>query len=137
MIDTGNIFLQATRLRLRFPSAQGQLSTEDLWDIPLTSTRANKASLKAIGAALLAKQRDLTEADDIFGDAAPSKEKILLDLQVRVVRTIGAIRQEENKAKTEAAAKKAERERLEALIREREGKELPLDALKARLAELG
>ena len=33
------MFEKASRLKLRFDSTQGQLSVEDLWDLPLSSTR--------------------------------------------------------------------------------------------------
>ena len=46
-----DIFEQASRLKLRFPSPLGTLSTEDLWHLPLTST-TGKANLNDIGKAL-------------------------------------------------------------------------------------
>ncbi len=134
-----DIFLQASRLKLRFPSIHGPLTVEDLWEIPLNTHRANKASLENIGADLLVKQRDLTSLKDasIFEDSSPSPELQKVNLQVAILREIAKIRQDENKAKTLAAAKATERARLEALIKEREGAELPLEDLKKQLAELG
>jgi hypothetical protein len=132
-----NIFLRASRLRLRFGSPNGQLSVEDIWDIPLSTTRSNKASLENIGAPLLARQRELAEGASIFAETTPSPEKTKVDLQVAILREVAQIRQAENKAKTQAAAKASEKARLEQLIREREGNELPLDELKKQLAELG
>jgi len=35
------MFERATRQKLRFDTSKGQLSVEDLWDLPLTSTRGH------------------------------------------------------------------------------------------------
>ena len=42
------MFERATREKFRFNSPQGALSAEDLWDLPLTSDRANRANLNDI-----------------------------------------------------------------------------------------
>ncbi len=47
-----NIFAQATQTKLRFPSKIGSLSTEDLWDLPLTSP--SRTSLDSISTEVLA-----------------------------------------------------------------------------------
>ena len=43
-----NIFEMATRKKIRFNSPQGDLSTEDLWDLPLSSKVNGKANLDDI-----------------------------------------------------------------------------------------
>jgi hypothetical protein len=130
-----DIFLKASRLRLRFPSVVGLISVEDLWDLPLTSTSARKDSIEMIGAELLARQAKL-KGGSILRSAKPSKEALELDLAVEILRVVANTLQDEADAKTLAAARRSERERLEGIIAEREVKEAPLDALKARLAEL-
>jgi len=138
MSATPNLFLQASRLKLRFASTQGALTVEDLWSIPLKTSRTNKASIENVGATVLSRQTELAKvgAASIFEDSDPSPELGKVNLQVAILRVVAGIRQAENKAKTESVARSAEKERLEALIKEREGKELPLDDLKARLAAL-
>lgn len=133
---SNNIFLQASRLRLRFPSVVGLLSVEDLWGLPLTSASQSKPSIENIGADLLARQGKL-KGGSILRNSKPSKESVEVDLSLEILRVIADVLQDEADAKTLAAAKRSERERLEALITEREGKEAPLDELKARLAALG
>ena len=139
-MDNVNIFLQASRVKLRFPSVVGMVTVEDLWDLPLTSENPKKPSLENIGAPLLSRKTDLEKVrgESILADAStPSAELVQVTLQVAVLREVARIRQEENKAKTAAAAARSERERLDALIQGREEKELPLEELKKRRAELG
>lgn len=140
MNDSNNIFLQASRAKLRFPSVIGQLTGEDLWDLPLSSDNPKRPSLENIGAPLLARKTDLEKVrgESILADAtAPSAELAQVTLQVSILREVARIRQEENKAKTAAAAQRAERERLDALIQGREEKELPLEELRKRREALG
>ncbi len=132
---SNDIFLQASRLRLRFPSVVGLLPVEDLWSLPLTSTSASKPSIESVGADLLARQAKL-KGGSILRTQKPSKESAELDLSVEIIRVIANTLQDEADAKTLAAAKRSERERLEGIIAEREVKEAPLEDLKARLAAL-
>lgn len=130
-----DIFLQATRSRLRFKSPVGDLSVEDLWEIPLTSVSPNKASIEGIGAVLLDRQAKL-QGGSILRGSKPSKERAEVDLAVEVLRAVATIRQDEAEAKTLEAMKQSKREQLQALIAERELKEASVDDLKAQLAAL-
>ena len=47
MSQTTDIFKQATKLKLRFSSVRGDLTVEDLWDLPLTSK--SNLSLDGVG----------------------------------------------------------------------------------------
>lgn len=50
MTDINTLFVKASRQKLRIPSGRGELTVEDLWDLPLTS--ANNASLDGVAKAL-------------------------------------------------------------------------------------
>ncbi len=54
------MFEKAARLKLRFNTHIGQLSVEDLWDLPLTSTDARKANLDVIAIALDKELKETT-----------------------------------------------------------------------------
>lgn len=133
-----DLFLAASRAKLRFATVQGSLSVEDLWDLPLTTSRGNKASIESIGAELLQRQADLVKVQgaSILGTSEPSPELEKVNLQVDILREVASIRQAENKLKTETLAKQSERDRLDELIREREAAELPLEELRAQRAAL-
>jgi len=130
-----DIFARATRAKLRFPSVQGALSVEDLWDLPLTTTRSTKASLETLGNVLLQKQAGFA-ATSILTTTKPSPEKAAVNLAVEVIRHVVTVREAENQAKTQAAARASERARLDEVIADREAKETPIADLKAQRAAL-
>ena len=134
-MNNADIFARATRSKLRFLSVQGALSVEDLWDLPLTTMRPNKASLETIGNILLQKQATFA-ATSILTTTTPSPEKAAVDLAVEVIRHVVTVREAENQAKTLAAAQASERARLDGVIADREAKETPLEDLKAQRAAL-
>jgi hypothetical protein len=135
MSETTDLFLRATKAHLRFPSCVGELITEDLWDLPLSTTRASRPSLEKVGTALLKQQTELG-AGSILVDTSASPEKACIDLMVEVVRAVAVVKHAENTAKTTAAARKSEAHRLDQIIAEREVTEASLEELKARRANL-
>ena len=134
-----DIFMLASRRGLTFQSVQGRLSVTDLWNIPLRTSRSNKASIENVGAAILAKQAELNKLNEasILGGTTASPEKATVDLQVAILKEIARIRQIENAKATEAKANASEKARLDTLIREREGTELPLEELRKQREALG
>jgi hypothetical protein len=135
MTDRTDIFLDATKLGLRFDSVVGLLTTEDLWRLPLSTSRPNQASLEAVGNALLKKQAAL-EGGSILGIENTSREKRTVDLMVAIIRKVVEVRQAENDARLAAANKAAKRQELLDAIQKRELSELPIDELKKRLEDL-
>ena len=102
-----DIFEQASRRKLRFETALGQLNTEDLWSLPLSAreivTRpgGSRVNLNAIAIAL----HERIQASAVsFVEAAP---KVATDLQLRfdIVKHIIDVRIAERDAMKEAIAK--------------------------------
>ena len=126
-IDTNGLFIQASRTRLRFSSVNGDLTVEDLWDLPLTGN----LSLEAIGNKLLAQQRSFTDSI-LSRPSGDSVAKQRCDLSVEILRHVARTREAEIEAKTTELARATERARLDGLIRNREGAELSIDELRAQ-----
>ena len=126
-IDTNGLFIQASRTRLRFSSVNGDLTVEDLWDLPLTGN----LSLEAIGNKLLAQQRSFTDSI-LSRPSGDSVAKQRCDLSVENLRHVARTREAEIEAKTTELARATERARLDGLIRNREGAELSIDELRAQ-----
>jgi len=132
-----DIFMQATRCRLRFPSPIGYLRTEDLWSIALTSEAStNGASVEGVGAALLARQQQRQDQSVLRSSSSRSEDQVELDLQVAIIRKVAEIREDEAEAKTLAASKASERRRLERLLAQKEEQELTAEQIQARLDSL-
>lgn len=91
-----NIFEKATRVKLRFPTTRGELSVEDLWELPLKGT----LSLNSI-AVKLKKEVSSTEdmIDLVDGDAANkesnikmAKTKLALEVVMHIIGVLKAER---------------------------------------------
>lgn len=72
------IFERAARLKLRFETKKGQLSAEDLWDLPLSST-TERTNLNSIAISLHQKLKDTPIS---FVDAVPSGDRAATQLQI-------------------------------------------------------
>jgi len=68
---SAELFERATRKQYRFDSPNGQLATEDLWTLPRTTNKANRANLLDIAKGL-SKQLKENSVDDEL-DALVSK----------------------------------------------------------------
>lgn len=124
--ETVNIFEQASRMKLRFDTSVGRVSVEDLWDLPLSSS--NKPNLDAIAVDL---NRALKGTEESF--VRNVKKDALLQLKFDIVKHVIDTRVAENAAKTEAAQKQAQRDKLDDLIARKEDaklEELSVDELK-------
>ena len=116
------MFAKATRLKLRFDTPKGQLSAEDLWDLPLTS-QTGKANLDDLARGLDRQIRDAGN-DVSFVNPSSQKESTELQLKFDIVKHIIDVRVAERQ---EAETKKATSERkqtLLAIIAQKENAEL-------------
>lgn len=112
------IFETASRLKLRFDSVQGKLSVEDLWDLPLTSKAANRASLddiaKATSRALKASGDE--ESFVLKTTASNSVDKLKLDILKQVI----SVRLAEVDEAEKSAASKARKQQILAIINQKQ-----------------
>lgn len=106
--NNSNLFMRATRERFRYPSAVGELTTEQLWDLSLTSKKG--PSLDSVAIAIATELNSVKVAS--FVDRKPTERQQLLTDQLEVVKTIIAVRQDEAAAREKAALRKAEREKI-------------------------
>lgn len=126
----------ALKNHYRYPSPVGDLTTEDLFDLPLTS-RTNRACLDDT-----AKQinRELKDSEqESFVEPAVSGTSELAE-KLEIVKSVIALRIEEREAAKDAVAKKEKRERIMAIIANKEDQNLQekgLGELKSLLDDLG
>lgn len=94
------MFQQASRLQLRFSSPKGELTTEDLWLLPLTSA-TGKANLDDIAKGLF---RALKSDENVSFVAPERKSDPRTQLAFDIVKHIIDVRVAENAAAAAAAA---------------------------------
>jgi hypothetical protein len=105
------MFEEATRHKFRFTSSQGDLSTEDLWDLQLTTTSQARASLNDIAISISKRLKAVPEED--FVNDAPKRDRIL-ETKFEIVKHIIAVK----KAEVLAAKTRAENKKRNEKIRE-------------------
>lgn len=130
------MFEKASRLKLRFCSPQGNLGAEDLWDLPLTSTRTNQANLNNIAKAV---SRELkVEGEEDFVNPRSGGDDIL-QLKLEIVKHVIQVRQAENEAARALSDRREKKEKLLELIARKQDQQLegkPLEELQAMVEAL-
>ncbi len=127
------LFEQAARKKLRFNTSVGVLSTEDLFDLPLTSARGASLDKIAVGLHAELERTQVSFVND--RSAADAQTQLAFD----VVKHVIAVKKQEAAEFREASERRAKKQRLLSLIQEKKDAELagkPLEELEAALAEL-
>ena len=131
-----NIYQKAAATKLRFKTSNGAISTEDLFDLPLSSK--NEMNLDTVAKTVYAALKAEEEGSFVNKTSNPRKEQ--LELAMEIVKDVIRIKQEEADAKADIAAKAAKRERLlRALERNQEQAlaTMTVDQLQEELKKLG
>jgi hypothetical protein len=116
-MSTNDLFILASRKKYRFPSDKGDLTTEQLWDVPLTSR--NGYSVDNIAIAVNRELRSLQEESFVQNRSNPRRSELqnMLDILKEVI----AIRQAESEQATELARKQSQKKVIqEAIERKRQ-----------------
>ena len=130
-----NIFEYATRNKLRFASPRGELSVEQLWDVPLRSS--DDFNLNTIAKTTNKALKEISE--ESFVETKKTAKQIRLENALEVVKYVIDVKLEEEKAAETRAARKQEKEKLLAILAEKQaGKlsELSEKELQKRIAAL-
>jgi len=106
------IFEKATQEKFRYPSTKGLLTTEQLWELPLTAKSG--FSLDDVAKAVNAELKAIDTESFVATETNPAKAT--LETKLEVVKHIIAIRLAEDQAAKAAAAKKLEKEKLLAVL---------------------
>lgn len=123
------MFEYATRNKVRFPF-KGLISVEDLWDLSLTN-------LDSIYKALNKQVKQSEEESLLNTKTTVDKE---LDVQIAIVKHIVAVKLTEQEAREKASAKKAQKQKIMAIIASKQDEALQnssVEDLQKMLDELG
>lgn len=106
------LFIKASRKKFRFPSSKGDLTIEQLWDLPLTST--NGCNLDAIARSVFNSLKEIGESS--FIETRPHPMKAELEDKLEILKFIIATKMAEAAAaETRRARAEEKRQVLEAL----------------------
>ncbi len=121
------MFEKALRMKLRF-AHKGQITTEDLWDLSVTT-------LDSIYKGLRAAQKE-QEGDSLL---AEKREDSTLALQIDIVKHIVTVKQAETDAKKARALKAEQKQRIMEILAQKQDAALlgkSEDELKTLLAQM-
>ena len=114
------MFFAITRMKARFESPQGQLTVEDLWDIPLTSSK-NKANLDDIARGL---SRHVRESETESFVTKPPKTNEAAILKLEAIKHIISVRLAEQEAAALIRANKEKKYQIMEIIAQKENEHL-------------
>jgi hypothetical protein len=132
---TINIFEYATRHKLRFASVKGELTLEQLWDVPLRAR--DDFNLNTVAKAANKAWKDATE--ESFVETTRTPAHVRLETALEVIKHVIDIRLAEETAAKKRADNKIEKEKLLGILAEKQaGKlsELSEKELQRRIASL-
>ena len=130
-----NLFEIATRKAFRFQSNRGDLTTEQLWELPLTSRVG--FDLDSVAKAVNAELKSVTEESFVATRVNPRKGD--LEAKLDVLKHIIAVKIAEAEAATARVAKQEKRAKILDALAAKENEELTQaskDDLLKQLAEL-
>lgn len=130
-----SIFEQASIQKIRFQSVRGELTTEQLWDLPLQSK--NQFDLDTVAKEVNASLKSVTEESFVATTTSPAKAKY--ELMLELVKHVIAFKLKANEEQRSRAEKAAKKDKLVAILGEKQDaalKELTAEELAKQIAEL-
>lgn len=129
-----DLFLNASRKAYRYSSKVGLLTTEQLWNLPLTSA-TGKANLNDVAVAL-SDEIDTLGAKSFVSTASTDPRKADLNEQLDIVKFVIATKQAENAKEADRRARRDKREKLLNAVEAAENRELGSKSVAELRAEL-
>lgn len=121
------MFEKLSRQKVRFDSPKGLLTTEDLWDLPLTSG-AGKANLDDIAKALHRSLKSV-DAEPSFVTPAVNTTNTEMQLKFDAVKHVIAIRCSERDAAAQQKEQKEKKQKILSLIAAKKDEQLGSSSL--------
>jgi phosphopantothenoylcysteine synthetase/decarboxylase len=115
-----NLFELASRKKFRFASKKGELTVEQLWDLPLTAS--NQIDLENVARAANQELKDANEESFVATSRNPAK--VILEQKLELVKHIIVIRLAEQEKAKQKQANAAERKRLIEIRAKKQDQEL-------------
>ena len=118
-----SIFEQGTRAKLRFTTPNGMLGIEDLWDLPLTSRRANLDDIARYLDAELKSSASVSFVKE--GSETNAATKLAFDVVLHIIN----VKLAEQKAASLAADNREKKQRIMAIIEQKQAEALSASSI--------
>ncbi len=118
-----SIFEQGTRAKLRFTTPNGMLGIEDLWDLPLTSRRANLDDIARYLDAELKSSASVSFVKE--GSETNAATKLAFDIVLHIIN----VKLAEQKAASLAADNREKKQRIMAIIEQKQAEALSASSI--------
>ena len=105
---------KAIRLKVRWVHNKGFVGPEDLWVIPLEEINTMYKGLRA--------EQKMNDEDSLLG--SPAKITDMLDLKIAILKRVVEVRLAEQNAIAQTALRRAEKDKLLAILADKEDEEL-------------
>lgn len=115
-----SIFEQATKQKLRFPTTKGDLTVEQVWDLPLQAVSA--VDLDNLAKSVKRELNALTEESFVNIVESPAKSK--LELKLEILKHIIGVKLKIAEDNRDAAAKREKREKLLSVLADKQDEAL-------------
>ena len=116
-----NIFETATRIKLRFTSPRGDLTVEQLWDVPLRSK--DGFDLNALAKTANKAVKEMAE-ENFVDTAVKTPEHTRRELALEIVKHVIETKVAEEEAAKKRAENKIERDKILGLLAEKQNDKL-------------
>jgi hypothetical protein len=133
-----NIFEYATRNKIRFQSSRGELTLEQLWDVPLRGNNGEAFDLNAVAKMANKAYKDISE--ESFVETVKTQEHVRREMALEVVKYVIDAKLADEEYAKRRADNRLEKEKLLGILAEKQdGKlsELSEKELRRRIAALG
>lgn len=129
----------AARNKLRFESTRGLLTTEQLFDLPLTST-GDRPSLNEVGKKIREQLKSIDADEDLVETTSSTKQNRDLEIAFEIVKDIINIKKAEKTAREEQVKKSEEKRFYEELLvkaRQKQAEGLTEEQILEKIKEIG
>ena len=133
-----NLFEYATRYDVRFQTVKGVITVGQLWDLPLRSAKQPGFDLDTVARTVNDELKKLT-TESFVDDGGDSSERTHYQIALDIVKHIIAVKKQENAERLDDSRRAAEKERLIAILADKQDnqlKDLSVEEIQARLADL-
>jgi hypothetical protein len=117
-----NLFEKATRKAYRFPTLKGEMTVEQLWQLPLTARGINTVDLDTVARTINNELKALGEESFVIKGTNPKRGELTDKLDI--VKYIIEVKQTEASDAEKRVARQQERQKLQELLAKKNDQEL-------------